>query len=85
MQQRTKRLLMIWVGVIANICAYILLGVGAGWAVRQLPTNFAIAAVIVAVVGYAGWITFQIAKLRLEKKEYTEARVLRELRKGYDE
>jgi len=76
---------MIWLGVVANIIAFIALGLGAGWVVLQLPTNIAVAAVISVVAVYAGWITLQIAKVRLTATELKEARVLRELSKGYDE
>ena len=85
MQQRTKRLLMIWLGVVANIIAFIALGFSAGWIVLQLPHNIAVAAVISVVAVYVGWLTFQIAKVRLTATELKEARVLRELSKGYDE
>jgi membrane protease YdiL (CAAX protease family) len=85
MQQRTKRLLMIWLGVIAHIVAFSSLGLGAGWILRQLPFDIAAALVIVALVIFAGWVAFELAKIKLENKEYTEARVLRELRKGYNE
>ena len=85
MQQRTKRLLRIWLGVVANISAFIALGLSAGWIVLQLPPNIAVVAVISVVAVYVGWITFQIAKVRLTATELKEARVLRVLSKGYDE
>ena len=85
MQQRTKRLLMIWLGVVAYIVAFSALGLGAGWIVLQLPPKIAVAAVISVVAVYVGWLTFQIAKVRLTATELKEARVLRELSKGYDE
>ena len=49
MQQRTKRLLMIWLGVVAYIVAFSALGLGAGWIVLQLPPKIAVAAVISVV------------------------------------
>jgi hypothetical protein len=85
MQQRTKRLLMIWLGVVAYIVAFMAMGLGAGWIISQLPTEIAIAVIIVVVIVYAGWLTFQIAKVRLTATEFKEARILRELSKGYDE
>jgi hypothetical protein len=85
MQQRTKRLLMIWVVVVAYILAFSALGLGAGWILQQLPFDIAAALVIGALVIFAGWCTFEIAKIKLANKEYTEARILRELSKGYDE
>jgi membrane protease YdiL (CAAX protease family) len=85
MQQRTKRLLMIWLGVIAHIVAFSALGLGAGWILRQLPFDIAAALVMVAFAVFAGWVAFELAKIKLANKEYNEDRVLRELSKGYNE
>jgi hypothetical protein len=81
MQQRTKRLLKIWTGVVAKITAIGMTGFGAAFILKSLPPNIAAAVVIGAMVIFAGWFTWQIAKLKLEAAELKEARLFRELSK----
>lgn len=85
MQPRTKRLLKIWLGVIAKVTAFAVLGFVAVWILSMLPSAIAAALVIGAIVAFVGYTAWQVAKVNLEIAEIKEARVLRELSKGYDE
>lgn len=81
MQQRTKRLLKIWAGVIAKSTAFATIGVGTILILENLPPDITAAVVIGAIAVFVGWITWQIAKMKLETAELKEARLFRELSK----
>jgi xanthosine utilization system XapX-like protein len=85
MQPRTKRLLKIWLGIIAKLAAFAVLGLLVGWVLSIIPANIAAALIIGAIVIFVGYTAWQVAKTNLEIAEIKEARVLRDLSKGYNE
>lgn len=85
MQQRNKRLAVIWIKTYLSfvlMCAGLLSFIAL---MSVMPDTVKIAVLIVMVIGGIGFVTFNIAKLRLETEERDQLRVLRSLSKGYDE
>ncbi len=85
MQQRTKRLAIIWAKTFASFiatCAGILVF---ALVLKMFPEYAQIVIISTLALGGIGYVTFNIAKLRLDTEERDQARILRSLSKGYDE
>lgn len=85
MQQRTKRLAIIWAKTYLAFVMVCVAGFGFVYVLSLLPEIYRIVAIIAMIVGGIGYSTFGIAKLRLDSEERDQARVLRSLSKGYDD
>lgn len=85
MQQRTKRLAVIWAKTYLSFVLVCAVGLGFVYVISVLPDIYGIIAVSALIIGGVGYSTFGIAKIRLESEERDQARILRSLSKGYDE
>lgn len=84
MEQRTKRFLKIWAGVIVKTTAYTVLGIGTVVALAKTPPLITAALIVAAFLVFISWMTWQIAKMKLANIELKEARVFLELSKDTD-
>lgn len=85
MQQRTKRLAVIWAKTYLSFVLVCVVGLGFVYVLSILPETYRIITVIALIIGGIGYSTYGIAKMRLESEERDQIRILRSLSKGYDE
>lgn len=85
MQQRNKRLAIIWAKTFVIMFAVMTIATMFIAVISLLPDIYKAIVFIAIGVGALGFTAFNIAKIRLESEERDQVRILRSLSKGYDE
>ena len=85
MQQRNKRLAIIWAKTFVTMIAGGFIVMMFVAALALLPDFYKAVVLIAMGVGVISFMAYGIAKLKLESEERDQSRILRSLSKGYDE